>query len=383
MLAIRGIAMSIDRRGFIAASALLSSRVLAEETAAQKPMTQSHGSSPRRPLRRIATEEAFATPEQMAGMIGLSRSGWENLDMGLWRAWGRLQPGQANRLHDQLLDLEEVRIKEMDDNGVHMQVLSLTSPGVQQFDAPTAVSIAQDANDKLAAVIARHPNRFCGLAAFAPQDPKRTPQEMDRAINQLKLNGFILNSHTNGEYLDDRKFWPMLEAAEALERPIYIHPRCPSDDMAKPFRDYGMAAGICGFHTETALHATRMILGGVFDQFPKLQIVLGHMGEGLPYWLYRIDHVWRSTGSPDRLKTGPMDTFHRNFVVTTSGVNDPKVLKFVIDQLGADNVMWAIDYPYEVTKPAVDFMNTAPISEEERHKLFYLNAERVFHIPAV
>ena len=372
--------MWIDRRAVLGSALAISGAAAA---AAPGPAA-ARGRPAKTAFRRIATEEAFATPEQMQAMFGAARTVWNSLDLGLWRAWSRLKPGEANRLHDLLLDLEEARIAEMDANGVDMHVLSLTSPGVQMLDPDTAVAVAASANDRLAAVIGRRPDRFCGLAAFAPQDPRRSVLEMERAITGLKLNGFILNSHTGGEYFDNRKFWPMLEAAEALGKPIYIHPRCPSDLMAEPFRDYGLAAGMAGFHMETSLHATRMILGGVFDQFPRLQVVLGHMGEGLPYWLYRINHVWESVTpkGPNRLKTAPEAVFRRNFIITTSGVNDHKVLRFVIDQLGADRVMWAIDYPYETSAPAVESMDSAPISDAEKEQLYHLNAERVFGIPA-
>jgi 5-carboxyvanillate decarboxylase len=335
--------------------------------------------------RRIATEEAFASPAQMEAMTGICRSTWNNLDLGLWRSLTNPRTANRNRLRRALLDLEEERIRDMDENGVHAHVLSLTAPGVQMMDADTAVSVATASNDYLAEVIARHPRRFYGLAAFAPQDPKRAVQEMERAIRELKLNGFILNSHTNNEYFDNQKFWPILEAAEALERPLYIHPRCPSDQLAEGCRDYQLSSGMWGFHSETSLHVTRMIMAGVFDRFPKLTVVLGHMGEGLPYWLYRIGNIYDAfhpPGSATRLKTPPVEVFKRNFFITTSGVNDPQVLQFVIAKLGIDRVMWAIDYPYERTAPAVRFMDTAPVSEADRAKLYHGNAERVFHIPA-
>jgi len=366
--------MELDRRAFIGAGAAFGAAAAAETTQAQGR----HGP------RRIATEEAFATKEQMAAMVALGHSQWANPDLSLWRSFGGANAGRS-RLRNGLLDLEQDRIADMDANQVDMHILSLTSPGVQMFDPDTASGIAESANDQLAGVIRRHPTRFAGLAAFAPQDPKRAVKEMERGVRTLGLNGFILNSHTNDEYFDDRKFWPMLEAAEALDRPIYIHPRCPSAPMWEACADYGLSSGMWGFHVETSLHATRMILGGCFDQFPKLKIVLGHMGEGLPYWLYRIDHVYQAfnpPGSPRRLKASPKETFARNFVITTSGVNDPNVLAFTIAQLGIDNVLWAIDYPYEQSQPAVEFMDKAPVTPAQRLKLYQTNAERVFHLRA-
>lgn len=369
--------MGVDRRTFLGASAVGGMLAASEAVGAVK----AGGGT----ITRIATEEAFATREQMDAMLALGKSDWKSPDLSLWRSFANPERASRSRLHNGLLDLEEARLADMDANGVGMQILSLTSPGVQLFTPDTAVGLAASANDQLAAVIGRHPNRFAGLGALAPQDPKRAVKEMERGIATLKLNGFIINSHTGDEYLDDRKFWPILEAAEALDRPIYIHPRSPSGPMWNVCSDYGLASGMWGFHSETSLHATRMILAGVFDQFPRLKVVLGHMGEGLPYWLYRIDHVYQAlnpVGSAGRLKASPQEVFLRNFVITTSGVNDPKVLAYVISALGVDNVLWAIDYPYESSQPAVEFLDKAPLSASDRKKVYQTNAERVFHLRA-
>ncbi len=174
--------------------------------------------------RRIGTEEAFAIPEQMAALRAIGESTWRNLDLNLLRR----STDPAGPTYKSLVDLGEERLRVMDENGVDMHLLSLTSPGVQCFDADKACAMASLANDRVAEAVARYPTRFAGLAAFAPQDPKRAVVEMERAVGKLKLHGFILNSHTDGEYMDDRKYWPILEAAEALDRAIYIHPRAPS-----------------------------------------------------------------------------------------------------------------------------------------------------------
>jgi 5-carboxyvanillate decarboxylase len=364
--------MTLDRREFLAAAGALGAGATA---IAQKP-----GNAAGRKIRRIATEEAFATPEQFAAMGAIGRSSYDALDLVLWRQLTN-EKNPNTVLRNRLLDVDGERIALMDQLGVSMMVLSLTAPGVQMFDADTAVDIAARANDALAATIQRHPQRYAGLAAFAPQDPARAVKEMERGIRELKLNGFIVNSHTNGEYLDAQKYWPILEAAEALGAPIYIHPRCPSDAMAGPFRDYRLESSTWGFQAETGLHAMRLLLSGVLDRFPKLKIVLGHMGEGIPYWLWRIDYTYNAFRRPEqRMQLTPTETFKRNFSITTSGVNSPPVLKYVMDVLGVDNVMWAIDYPYQAAPGSVDFMNTAPVSSADREKLFHGNAERIFGI---
>jgi 2,3-dihydroxybenzoate decarboxylase/5-carboxyvanillate decarboxylase len=337
-------------------------------------------------IRRIGTEEAFSIPEVADELRQIARSPSVSLDQILVRGiYDVPKDAPMGGLRDRLIDLENERLRDMDENGVTMHLLSLTAPGVQMFDADTAVELAALANDRMAEVIARQPRRFAGLASFAPQSPKRAAKEMERAIRKLKLNGFVVNSHTNSEYLDDPKFWPILEAAEALDACIYIHPRAPSDGMSAPFREYGMDTALWGYGVEVATHAVRLMMSGVFDRFPKLKICLGHMGEAVHFWLWRIDYmsaVAQRNGRAPKLALKPSEYFKRNFVITTSGQESDLALDFSIKALGADNVLWAIDYPYQPSAPAVAFMDNAPISDDDREKIYHRNAERVFHIPA-
>ncbi|MGH9145321.1 MAG: amidohydrolase family protein [Vicinamibacterales bacterium] len=325
-------------------------------------------------MRIIATEEACAFPDQVAAIRTLAAHPGDDADLAMWN-WV-FSPGNGTLLR-RLLDLDTERIALMDESGVDVHVLSLTAPGVQMFDADTATNIASDTNDGLAEAIRRHPTRFAALGSFAPQDPKRAAKEIDRAITKLKLNGLIVNSHTNGEYLDDRKFWPIFEAAVAVKAPLYIHPRNPPLPASLILKgSYNLYSAIWGFHVETGIHAMRLIVNGVFDAFPELTIVLGHMGEGLPFWLYRIDRRWRGT-----LKRGrPSDYVRHNFVMTTSGVNSHETLKYCHSVLGADRLMFAIDYPYEDTPESVQFVRTAPLANVDLEKIAHRNAERVFGI---
>jgi predicted TIM-barrel fold metal-dependent hydrolase len=325
--------------------------------------------------RRIATEEAYAIPELFELYAGLAKSNWRNLDIGLFPMLLRPQ----NPLGGNLLDLDDQRLRDMDAAGVDMQVLALSSPGVQVFDADTATAMAEMANDALHSAIQRHPTRYAGLGAFAPQDPRRAVLEMERAVKVLGLNGFILNSHTDGEYLDHKKFWPILEAAEALDRPIYIHPRAPSDAMAEPYRLGVLWGPVWGYQAEVSIHVMRMILARVFDHFPKLKVVIGHMGENIPFYLWRADHWYRPKD-----KTRFSDVFKRNVVITTSGAVSHEVadeaLKFCIRAIGADNIMWAADYPWQEIAPGAEWMNGLDIDPEDKAKIFHRNAERIFHI---
>jgi 5-carboxyvanillate decarboxylase len=336
-------------------------------------------------IRRIATEEAFSIPEVAAGLRDVSRSPSVSQDLILvQRIYDAKTDDVQARLLPRLLDLEKERLRDMDENGVAMHLLSLTAPGVQMFDADTATELAALANDKLAAVIKKHPKRFAGIASFAPQSPQRAAKEMERAIKKLKLNGFVVNSHTNNEYFDNAKFFPILEAAEALDACIYIHPRAASDGMAAPFRDYGLDSAQWGYGMETSTHAVRMLVSGVFDRFPKLKICLGHMGEAVHFWSWRLDYMNKNAqnrGSAPKLKLKPSEYFKRNFVITTSGQESHLALDFSIKALGVENVLWAIDYPYQPSAPAVAFMDSAPVSDADREKLYHSNAERIFHIP--
>ena len=339
------------------------------------------------PIRKIAAEEAFATPELVKAWVEVARADpASSLDVqtGILSIFDNPRPGSnQNWFRRKLLDLDAERLADMDQAGVDVQILSVTIPGVQMFEPAAASALAIATNDHLAAAVSRHPRRFAGLACFAPQDPVRAVAEMERAVKTLGLSGFIVNSHTGNLYLDDPRFAPVLEAAQALDRPIYLHPRSPSNGMAAPFRDYSMGGSIWGFGVEAGTHAVRMILGGVFDRYPGLRIVLGHMGEALPFWMWRLDHMAERRARDGRMKPlslAPSAYFRRNFAVTTSGFESSDVLDLVIKAAGIENVMWAVDYPYESSSDAVAFIEGAGLSIDQRASIFHRNAERLFHL---
>jgi predicted TIM-barrel fold metal-dependent hydrolase len=334
---------------------------------------------PTKEYRRIATEEAFATPEQLDALRELMAK-TQDYDPDVFLADMQTSGGQ---LTQRLLDLDDERLRIMDQSGVSMHLLAMTSTGVQQFEADKAAKIAEMGNDRLADAIKRHPDRYAGLATIPVQDPKRAVKEMERAITKLKLNGVMINSHTNGEYLDEAKYWPILEAAAGLDATVYIHPRAPSPAMAAPYRKYHLEHAIWGYAVEVGLHALKLIMSGVFDRYPKLRVVIGHMGENIPYALYRLDwmHGHFEFGRP-KLALTPGEYFRQNFLITTSGVNWVPALELCIKVLGADNIMWAVDYPYQETVEATRWLNDAPIAAEDKEKIFHRNAERVFKIPA-
>ena len=325
---------------------------------------------------KIATEEAFATSE-------LVRSWRKLLDDGAPGEPGfkALSSHWTARVTDQLTDLGEIRLRQMDEGGVDMQLISVAAPGVQVFDADTAINLARESNDVLAEAINAYPIRFAGLAAIAPQAPDSAAKELERALG-LGLKGVLINSHTKGEYLDALSFRPILEAAESFEVPLYIHPRTPAPAMRALFAERHFDRAFWGFQTETALHALRMIVTGVFDEFPKLKIVLGHLGEGIPFWLNRLDRQYtRSRSARDSFpfwtaKRLPGEYFLENFFVTSSGHNWDPAVRFVEEVVGPDRLLFAADYPMEDCKQQVEQASDITLAAPDN--FFYMNAERVF-----
>jgi 5-carboxyvanillate decarboxylase len=359
--------MSMNRREFLEASSVLLPASLLDAGAATTSEGVGLPQAANRKYRLIDTEVHFSTPEHSEA-LRRAATALPHWDMGN----GAYRPSW--------LDVEDGgRIKVMDKMGVDFAVLSLTAPGVQTLNADTATSVAASTNDYLAAAIKKYPTRLAGFATFAPQDPQKAAKEIDRAVNQLKLNALLVNSHTNGEYLDDKKFWPILEAAQAVNTPLYIHPRTVPESASSVLHDtpYSLSQAPWGYPTETSLHALRLIANGIFEQFPNLKIVLGHMGEGLPFWRYRIDYWSRYKD----LKK-PSEYFRTNFMITTSGMNSHPALKYCHKVLGPDQIMWASDYPYQPEmNEAAEFMNTAPLPAADVEKIAHGNAERYFRLP--
>ena len=209
--------------------------------------------------------------------------------------------GMMQKLATRFTDVGEGRIRDMDATGISRQIVSLTSPGVQIFDAATGTALATSWNDQLAENIGKHPDRFSGLAAVAPQNPAAAAKELQRGVTKLGLKGAIINSNTQGEYLDDPKFWDILAAAESLNVPIYLHPATAPARMIGPMIEKGLEGAFYGFAVETSVHLLRMIMSGVFDRFPKLQVIAGHGGEGLPFWLCRFDLFQRNYAAQQSL----------------------------------------------------------------------------------
>jgi 2,3-dihydroxybenzoate decarboxylase len=293
-----------------------------------------------------------------------------------------MDPDQPNPL----TDLGEGRLRKMDEAGIDMQVLSISFPGVELFNTIDATAMARSINDELSSAVKKYPERFAGFAAIAPQAPEAAADELERAVVKLGLKGAVVNGHIRGEYLDDQKYWIIFERAEKLDVPIYIHPKMPSPETIKPYLAYpGLASAMLGFAAEASLHAMRIILSGAFNKFPGLKIILGHLGEALPFWLWRIDSRWEEEKKADPLsavyyknyRKSPTQCFRDNFYVTMSGMYWEPVLHFVCSVLGSDKVMFATDYPYESSKLAAEFMESVQLSHTDKEKIGHLNAEKL------
>ena len=336
---------------------------------------------------RIAVEEAWAPAELLAGYGKLLEEKPSSWDPGFHSLWGFFlgETPRARQLAERVQDLGARRIADMDESGIAKQLVFLTAPGVQVFDSSTATSLAREFNDQLMSSIRKHPERYAALAAIAPQDPPAAVKEMQRAVS-LGFKGAVVNSHTQGEYLDDPKCWEIFEAAQALDVPLYLHPNTPPASMVAPFLPRGLDGAVYGFAVETGLHLLRIIVAGVFDRFPKLKIVVGHLGEGLPFWLFRLDFMHRSMVVSNRypgaqpLKRKISDYLKENVWVTTSGMQWAPAILFCQQVLGVDRVMYAMDYPYQFVPEEVKVTDELPISAEDKRRLYQLNAERVFRL---
>ena len=337
--------------------------------------------------QRIATEEAWAPVEILEKYRALLNDttfrdpGFRSL-VGYYL--GRSE--RALRVYARLCDIGDLRLRDMDESGIAKQVLSLNAPGVQVFDPATAVALARSSNDQLAQAIRKHPDRFAGLAAVAPQDPPAAAKELERGVQALGLKGAIINSHIMGEYLDDSKYWEIFEAAEALDVPIYLHPSFLPPAMVAPFLERGLDGAIYGFAVETGMHVLRIVVAGVFDRFPKLHMVIGHLGEGLPYWFFRVDFMHAAGVASNRypnvkkLQRKPSEYLREHFHITTSGMAWQPPILYAQQVMGVDRVLYAMDYPYQFVPEEVKVTDNLPIGDEDKKKLYQTNAERVFRL---
>ncbi|WP_417320114.1 amidohydrolase family protein [Emcibacter sp.] len=336
------------------------------------------------PYKRIATEEAWSFPELVEAQVSLFKSGRASDDGAL--AMASMFANMPD-LQDLLFDLGERRIAHMDEFGIDRQLLLLTSPGVQVLEPEEGTRLARKANDIAAEACARYPDRFSALAAFQPQDVDGAVAEIERAMKELNFNGAVLNSHWKGRYLDEPEFDPILAALEANDAALYIHPTSPW--YTKPYKDRGMIGALGGFPHDVWIHTMGLILSGAFDKYPNLRLVIGHMGECMPLHLYRFDWMQSNADGVPGMRGGqPAVTlkhpisyyFKKNIWITTSGEGWEPAIKFCMDVLGPDRVLYAMDYPYQQSRDEVAAYDCLDISPEHKKMLMQENAERVFRL---
>ena len=294
-----------------------------------------------------------------------------------------------------LTDVGAERIRRMDAAGIDLQVLSHVQPGVQTFDRETAIPLCTEVNDWLGGIVNEYPTRFAGFAMLPTQSPQHAADELERTVTRLGFKGALINGHTQGLYMDDISFSPLFERAQALDVPIYIHPADPPQPvMDVYYKNYPALMQSWGWQVEVGTHVLRMISGGVFDRYPRLKIIIGHMGELIPYALDRINQgltmgnwllAGQLKGTPEAAKVSVMQKsflyyMRQNIFITTSGVFDQVPLNCAIAKLGIDNVLFSVDDPFGDNLQAMEFLNAAQLSPADKEKFAHGNAERVLNL---
>lgn len=321
-------------------------------------------------MRTITLEEHFATPE-------------------ILKKSAEIQPASRNNfvkaVEEKLLDLGKGRLADMDAAGIDLQVISLTNAGMDKFDAPTATALAHDANDKLAAAVHAHPKRFAAFAALALQEPEKAAGEFERCVKKLGFKGTLIHGTTKGVFLDDPRFTPIFEVAQALDVPVYLHPTLPPKSVEDAYfsglpgqTGFYLSTAAWGWHVETGMHCLRLILSGLFDRFPRLKIIIGHMGEDLPFSIARAEAVLaRDT---NHLKRKMSEYFQEHFYITTSGYFTVPPLLCTLQVIGADRILFSVDYPYSPNTVGRKFLDTLPVSPGDLAKISHGNAERLLKV---
>jgi predicted TIM-barrel fold metal-dependent hydrolase len=293
------------------------------------------------------------------------------------------EPGRNIEISKRLYDLAELRLQEMDEAGIDVQVLSHGAPSAQMLPKDIAVDLTRRVNDRLHAAVAANPKRFAAFAALPTSDPVAAADELERTVDKLSFKGAMIHGLANGQFIDDKRFWPIFARAEKLDVPIYLHPSLPHPAVSDIYyRDYDrdfpmLARAAWGYTVETATQAIRMVLSGVFDAHPRLKIILGHLGETLPYLVWRTDH---SLSRPGQRQLNFRDLFCNNFYITTSGNFSSPALLCCVMTMGIDRILFAVDWPHVKNLPATRWMETVPLCDEDKGKILSGNAKRLLRM---
>jgi 2,3-dihydroxybenzoate decarboxylase len=317
-------------------------------------------------MRKIAIEEHFSTRTYQDYLQRLAaKEGFSSLGK------------NPQHIEIQLLELGESRLRAMDEAEIEMQVLSLTTPGLERIPASDAIALARDINDELADQVRQNPRRFAGFAALPTPQPHAAADELERAVSKLGFKGAIIHGQPRDSFLDDQRYWELFARAEALGVPLFLHPAAPAPGMLQAYQGCPELVGsLWSFTVDCATQMLRLILGGVFDRYPNLTVILGHLGETLPYLLWRLDSRWKASAFDRRLSRLPSQYLLENVLVTTSGMFYDPALLCACMTLGADRILFAVDYPFEGNRAGAEFIEHAPISETDKRKICSLNAEQ-------
>ena len=316
-------------------------------------------------MRRIALEEHFVMNEPA------------HVDR--WRSLIPNVPASVtDKILKPLIDVGDERLEAMSEAGIDLAILSDAGIVQNVLDPTPADRLAKESNDYLAKVVQQNPNRFEGFAAVPLVDPDTGADELERAVTQLGFKGAMINGQTNGHYLDDDRYSVFWERVQAIDVPVYLH---ASDPLVPPVTYEGcpqLTGAVWSWTAETAAHALRLIFNGTFTKYPKIKLILGHMGETLPFLLWRIDR--RTKAFATRSTIVPSDIFRQNIAITTSGVFADQPLLCSLAEIGDDNVLYSVDHPFEIMQEAAKWFDNAPISGETREKIAWRNASRIMKL---
>jgi len=330
-------------------------------------------------MRIVTLEEHYTVPGIVShiDLAAIRRRGFPGPDV----VWGQ----QIKR--NDLADLGDARLADMDASGITVQVLSVAGPGADLVPGEAGITLARDYNNALAEAVARHPDRYRGFAHLPMLAPEAAAVELERTVKDLGFHGVLVNGATDGLFLDDPRFEPILARAEALDLPIYIHPGIPAEPVRNAYYDglpgnfsFTLALSAWGWHAEIAVHTLRLVLSGALDRHPRLKVVIGHMGEALPFMLDRIDET-TSAEAKGRLQRSVKQTILDQVWITTSGFFTMAPFMAALMTFGADRIMFSVDYPFASNARARAFLDALPVSAADRAKIAHGNADRLLRLP--
>jgi predicted TIM-barrel fold metal-dependent hydrolase len=321
-------------------------------------------------MRVVTLEEHVSFPEMTSQIPKEALGGHDNSAM-------------MQQMAPKLADIDGERLKSMDENGITMQVLSVINTGANLLSPADGPAFAQQYNDMLADKIAKHPGRFAAFANLPTTAPAAAADELERTVKTHGFKGALINGLTQDEFLDAPKFAPIFERAEKLGVPIYLHPGLPPQAVVDAYySDLPKYSGILlsiagwGWHSETAIHTLRLIVSGTLDRYPKLKLIIGHMGEMLPMMMARCDNAFKPNTAGDNQRT-IIETLQQQVYITTSGLFTNPPLVLAIDTFGIDNIMFSVDYPFSTNKQGRDYLDNMALSDDQKEKIAYRNADKI------